>query len=128
MSHEFRTPLNSITALSQILLDRLDGDLTEEQEKQVKFIRGSAQDLTDLVNDLLDLAKVEAGKVSIRASNFNVDGVFAALRGMLRPLLSQNSSVNLVFDEPDGPARSLHRRSQSFADPEEFHLQCAEIY
>lgn len=100
MSHEFRTPLNSITALSQILLDRLDGALTEEQEKQVKFIRGSAQDLTDLVNDLLDLAKVEAGKVSIRASSFKVDGVFAALRGMLRPLLSQNSSVNLVFDEP----------------------------
>src|ERR1700730_6184552 len=100
MSHEFRTPLNSITALSQILLDRLDGDLTVEQEKQVKFIRGSAQDLTDLVNDLLDLAKVEAGKVSIRASSFRVDGVFAALRGMLRPLLSQNSSVNLVFDEP----------------------------
>jgi signal transduction histidine kinase/CheY-like chemotaxis protein len=100
MSHEFRTPLNSITALSQILLDRLDGDLTEEQEKQVKFIHGSAQDLTDLVNDLLDLAKVEAGKVSIRASSFKVDGVFAALRGMLRPLLSQNSSVNLVFDEP----------------------------
>ncbi|MGB2607097.1 MAG: ATP-binding protein [Candidatus Sulfotelmatobacter sp.] len=100
MSHEFRTPLNSITALSQILLDRLDGDLTAEQEKQVKFIRGSAQDLTDLVNDLLDLAKVEAGKVSIRATSFRVDGVFAALRGMLRPLLSQNSSVNLVFDEP----------------------------
>ena len=100
MSHEFRTPLNSITALSQILLDRLDGDLTDEQEKQVKFIRGSAQALTDLVNDLLDLAKVEAGKVSIRASNFRVDGVFAALRGMLRPLLSQNSSVNLVFEEP----------------------------
>src|SRR3984885_3503907 len=100
MSHEFRPPLNSITALSQILLDRLDGELTEEQEKQVKFIRGSAEDLTDLVNDLLDLAKVEAGKVSIRASSFRVDGVFAALRGMLRPLLSQNSSVNLVFDEP----------------------------
>ncbi len=99
MSHEFRTPLNSITALSQILLDHLDGDLTTEQEKQVRFIRGSAQDLTDLVNDLLDLAKVEAGKVSIRACNFKVDGVFAALRGMLRPLLSQNSSVNLVFDE-----------------------------
>jgi signal transduction histidine kinase/CheY-like chemotaxis protein len=100
MSHEFRTPLNSITALSQILLDRLDGELTEEQEKQVRFIRGSAQDLTDLVNDLLDLAKVEAGKVIIRPSNFKVDGVFAALRGMLRPLLSQNSSVNLVFEEP----------------------------
>jgi signal transduction histidine kinase/CheY-like chemotaxis protein len=100
MSHEFRTPLNSITALSQILLDRLDGDLTAEQEKQVNFIRGSAQDLSDLVNDLLDLAKVEAGKVTIRPSSFLVDGVFAALRGMLRPLLSQNSSVNLIFEDP----------------------------
>ena len=100
MSHEFRTPLNSITALSQILLDRLDGSLTPEQEKQVTFIRRSAQDLTDLVNDLLDLAKVEAGKVIIRPVNFRVDGMFAGLRGMLRPLLAQNSSVNLVFEDP----------------------------
>jgi signal transduction histidine kinase/CheY-like chemotaxis protein len=101
MSHEFRTPLNSITALSQILLDRLDGSLSPEQEKQVKFIRTSAQSLTELVNDLLDLAKVEAGKVTIRPAHFRVDGLFAALRGMLRPLLSQNSSVNLVFDDPE---------------------------
>jgi Anti-sigma regulatory factor (Ser/Thr protein kinase) len=63
MSHEFRTPLNSILALSRILTDKMDGELTSEQEKQVNFIRRSAQDLTDLVNDLLDLAKVEAGKV-----------------------------------------------------------------
>ncbi len=100
MSHEFRTPLNSITALSQILLDRLDGELTTEQEKQVKFIRSSAQDLMEIVNDLLDLAKVEAGKVTIRPVRFQVSGLFAALRGMLRPLLSQNSSVNLIFEEP----------------------------
>ena len=66
MSHEFRTPLNSVLALSQILIDRLDGRLAPEQEKQVRYIRQSAQDLTDLVNDLLDIAKVEAGKVTIR--------------------------------------------------------------
>ena len=100
MSHEFRTPLNSVLALSQILLDRMDGELTPEQEKQVTFIRRSAQDLTDLVNDLLDLAKVEAGKVTIRATEFSVNSLFAALRGMLRPLLAQNSSVSLVFDDP----------------------------
>lgn len=100
MSHEFRTPLNSITALSGILLDRLDGDLTPEQEKQIRFIRDSAHGLTELVNDLLDLAKVEAGKVSIRPNVFEVEGLFAALRGMLKPLLSQNSSVNLVFEDP----------------------------
>ena len=102
MSHEFRTPLNSILALSQILMDRMDGDLTAEQEKQVTFIRRSAQDLTDLVNDLLDLAKVEAGKVTIRATAFSVESLFAALRGMLRPLLAQNSSVSLVFEDAGG--------------------------
>jgi signal transduction histidine kinase/CheY-like chemotaxis protein len=101
MSHEFRTPLNSIAALSQILLDRLDGDLSSEQEKQVRLIKNSAQDLTDLVNDLLDLAKVEAGKVTIRPSQFDVSTLFSALRGMLRPLLAQNSSVRLVFDDPE---------------------------
>ncbi len=100
MSHEFRTPLNSITALSQILLDRLDGELTAEQEKQVKYIRSSALDLAEIVNDLLDLAKVEAGKVTLRPKRFEVSGLFAALRGMLRPLLSQNSSVNLIFEDP----------------------------
>ncbi len=100
MSHEFRTPLNSILALSQILMDRMDGDLTAEQEKQVTFIRRSAQDLTDLVNDLLDLAKVEAGRVTIRPTAFSVESLFAALRGMLRPLLAQNSSVTLLFEDP----------------------------
>jgi signal transduction histidine kinase/CheY-like chemotaxis protein len=107
MSHEFRTPLNSILALSQILIDRMDGDLSPEQEKQVTFIRRSAQDLTDLVNDLLDLAKVEAGKVTIRPTTFSVESLFAALRGMLRPLLAQNSSVSLVFED-SGNLPELH--------------------
>src|SRR5262249_47444258 len=55
MSHEFRTPLNSIIALSQLLLNRSDGDLTEEQEKQVSFIRKGAGTLLEMVGDLLDL-------------------------------------------------------------------------
>ncbi|HWF91851.1 MAG TPA: ATP-binding protein [Terriglobales bacterium] len=101
MSHEFRTPLNSIMALSQILLDRLDGDLSPEQDRQVRYICNSAKDLTELVNDLLDLAKVEAGKVTLRPTTFNVTSLFAALRGMLRPLLSQNSSVLLAFEDAD---------------------------
>ena len=64
MTHEFRTPLNSIINLTRILLDRLDGELTAEQDKQVRYIAKSATDLSDLVNDLLDLAKVEAGKIA----------------------------------------------------------------
>ncbi len=101
MSHEFRTPLNVILSLSRLLADRSDGDLTVEQEKQVGFIRKAAEDLSELVNDLLDLAKVEAGKISVRAGQFEVSKLFSALRGMLRPLLMQKS-LDLVFEEPAG--------------------------
>jgi signal transduction histidine kinase/DNA-binding response OmpR family regulator len=99
MSHEFRTPLNSILALSRLLLDRTDGDLTPEQEKQVGFMRKAAQELYELVNDLLDLAKVQAGKISVRRVDFRLHDLFGALRGMLRPLLV-NQAVRLVFEEP----------------------------
>ncbi|MBG1240888.1 ATP-binding protein [Nostoc sp. NZL] len=102
MSHEFRTPLNSILSLSRMLLARMDGDLTAEQEKQVTFIQKGASGLSELVNDLLDLAKVEAGKIEVRPSSFEVSDLFATLRGMLRPLLVQGSSVALNVEEPDG--------------------------
>ena len=98
MSHEFRTPLNSIISLSQLLMDRVDGDLSAEQEKQVMYIRRSADTLLELVTDLLDLAKIEAGKVTVRPNQFGVSELFGALRGMLRPLLT-NPNVTLIFDE-----------------------------
>jgi signal transduction histidine kinase/DNA-binding response OmpR family regulator len=103
MSHEFRTPLSSILALSGLLLDRADGELSAEQEKQAGFIRRSAEGLLDLVNDLLDLAKIEAGKVEVRPTEFSVAGLFSAVRGMLRPLLMAQT-VNLVFEEPETKA------------------------
>ncbi|MDR5775109.1 ATP-binding protein [Caballeronia sp. LP006] len=97
MSHEFRTPLSSIRALSKLLLERIDGELTEEQEKQVRFIRRAAEDLSETVDDLLDLAKIEAGKIDVRPVEFEVDTLFSALRGMLRPL-SPGGAVDLIFD------------------------------
>ncbi len=99
ISHEFRTPLNSIMSLARILLDRLDGDLTGEQETQVNFILESATTLAEMVNDLLDIAKVEAGKVRIRVKTFDVEELFSALKGMLKPLLADNTSVDLIFNE-----------------------------
>lgn len=101
-SHEFRTPLSSIRALSKLLLDRCDGDLTPEQEKQVRFIQESARNLSELVNDLLDLAKIESGKVDLHPEKCNVADMFSALRGMLRPLLV-SESLQLNFLEPEQP-------------------------
>jgi signal transduction histidine kinase len=99
MSHEFRVPLGAIRSISRILLDRLDGPLLDEQERQVKFIQGSAVELTEMVDDLLDLAKVEAGRITISPAWFEMVDLFSALRGMFKPILT-NPNVSLIFDEP----------------------------
>ncbi|MEO5656447.1 MAG: ATP-binding protein [Nitrospiria bacterium] len=99
MSHEIRTPLSAVHALSDLLLRRTDGPLTPEQEKQAVLIRQAARDATVLVSDLLDLAKMEAGKIVIRPSEFSLSDLFASLRGMLRPLVPTDE-VALRFDDP----------------------------
>ena len=96
-SHELRTPLSSIRALAQLLLNRMDGDLTVEQERQVGFIASAANDLSELVNDLLDLAKIEAGKVDVQLSPVQPENLFRALKGMLRPLVDEGR-VELLFE------------------------------
>jgi signal transduction histidine kinase len=104
MSHEFRTPLVSIRSITRILLDRLDGPLSEEQEKQVTFIQTAAAELSDMVNDLLDLAKVEAGRITVSPAWFEMVDLFSALRGMFKPILT-NETVTLIFEEPVGIPR-----------------------
>jgi signal transduction histidine kinase len=99
MSHEFRTPLNSILAISRMLEQHADGVLNPEQDKQVSFIRRSALDLSEMVDDLLDLAKVEAGQTVVRTTEFDAARMLGALRGMMRPLLASDA-VRLVIEEP----------------------------
>jgi signal transduction histidine kinase len=99
ISHELRTPLNAIQNVTRLLLDRIDGQLTPDQEHQVSMVRNSAIALSEMVNDLLDLAKIEAGKTVVRPREFPVADVLAAVRGMLRPLLT-NDAVALVTDPP----------------------------
>jgi signal transduction histidine kinase len=96
-SHELRTPLSSIRALAKLLLDRMDGDLTVEQERQVNFIAVAAHDLSELVNDLLDLAKIEAGKVDLLHAPVVPENLFRVLRGTLLPLVD-GTTVEMVFE------------------------------
>lgn len=107
ITHELRTPLNSIVSLAGLLIRRIDGELTAEQEKQALFIQRSAQNLTDMVNDLLDLAKIEAGKVTMKPSEFTIGEFFSALRGMFRPL-AMNENVQLIFEENSLDATRLY--------------------
>jgi signal transduction histidine kinase len=99
MSHEFRTPLASITSIADILIGGMDGPLTEEQHRQLQFVRGSVRELTEMVDDLLDLAKVDAGRISISPEWFEMVDLFSALRGIFKPIVV-NSGVSLIFEEP----------------------------
>jgi signal transduction histidine kinase len=104
MSHEFRTPLTSMTSLTSILLNRLDGPLTSEQEIQIQLVRRSVGELTEMVDDLLDLAKMDAGRITISPEWFEMVDLFSALRGIFRPIVA-NSAVSLVFSEPEAIPR-----------------------
>jgi signal transduction histidine kinase len=104
MSHEFRTPLGSILSINSLLADELDGPLSPEQHKQVAFVSTAARELSDMVDDLLDLAKIEAGRISISPAWFDMFDLFSALRGMFRPIVDA-SAVDLIFEEPLGLPR-----------------------
>jgi signal transduction histidine kinase len=101
MSHEFRTPLGSILSIARLLTDEVDGALTVEQHKQVKFVSAAAVELSDMVDDLLDLAKIEAGRISISPAWFDMLDLFSALRGMFRPIVDA-TAADLVFSDPTG--------------------------
>ena len=104
MSHEFRTPLGSILSITSLLADELDGPLSEEQHRQVAFVSTATRELSDMVDDLLDLAKIEAGRITISPAWFDMLDLFAALRGMFRPIVDA-SAVDLIFEEPEGLPR-----------------------
>ncbi|MCM8741408.1 sensor histidine kinase [Pseudomonas koreensis] len=104
MSHEFRTPLGSILSINSLLADEIDGPLSPEQHKQVAFVSSAARELSDMVDDLLDLAKIEAGRISISPAWFDMFDLFSALRGMFRPIVDA-SAVDLIFEEPVGLPR-----------------------
>ena len=127
MSHEFRTPLNSVLALSRLLLDRIDGELTAEQERQIGYIRRSAESLLELVNDLLDLSKVEAGKVDIKPAHFTVAEF---VRRIARRIASAFDLAvgRSHFRRRRGYAGTCNRRGKGRADSAQPHFQCAQVH
>ena len=96
VSHEFRTPLGSIIALAGLLAE---SPLQPEQATQVRYVAQAARELSALVDDLLDLARVEAGRIPLHEAPFELDDFLRSLRGSLDPLVAADG-VPLVFDEP----------------------------
>jgi signal transduction histidine kinase len=102
VSHELRAPVTAIIGLGRLLIDESSDPLTEEQCRQVELIRGSASDLLSLVNDLLDLAKAEAGRIEPALAEVDLKAVFGQLRGTLRPLATR-PEVEFAVAEPAVP-------------------------
>lgn len=103
VSHELRAPVTAVIGLARLLLDPSSAALTAEQRRQVDLISGSAGDLLTLVNDLLDLAKAEAGRVEPEWSGVDLRALFGQLRGTLRPLATR-PEVDFVVEEPPVPS------------------------
>jgi signal transduction histidine kinase len=107
MGHEFKTPLSAMLSILDLLLAELDGPLSSEQKRQLELVQSAAKDLSTMVTDLLDLARLEAGKTRLRLEPFRLPQLFGALRGMLRPLV-QRATVELVVEDPPESVEELH--------------------
>jgi signal transduction histidine kinase len=99
MSHELRTPLNSIIGFSKVLLNRLDGDLTERQEAYVKSVHNSSRHLLELINGILDFSRIEAGKFEMRPEKINLHDVVEECIESSLPLV-RDKRVKIEKDVP----------------------------
>ncbi|HXT08879.1 MAG TPA: response regulator [Roseiarcus sp.] len=115
MSHELRTPLNSSLILAKLLADNPDGNLTAEQVKFARTIQASGNDLLNLINDILDLSKIEAGRVDIRPDTLSLERLRKDLHGVFDPVALGKRlefSVELTPECPPTLETDLQRLEQ----------------
>jgi CheY-like chemotaxis protein/HAMP domain-containing protein len=103
MSHELRTPLNSLLILARMLSDNKDTNLTSKQVEYAKTIHAAGADLLSLINEVLDLSKVEAGKIELYATDVNMADVVTQVEQTFRPLASQKKLEFTVDVDSDVP-------------------------
>ena len=99
MSHELRTPLNSILGFTSLMREGMAGPLSDEQRRQLGFVHGSAEHLLALINDLLDLSRIESGRMDVAMAAFDFAAVAAEVGVNLKPLLAQKG-LRLEFGMP----------------------------
>ncbi len=107
MSHELRTPLNSLLILSQVLMGNEQGNLTDDQIETAKIIYSSGKDLLNLINDILDLSKVEAGKLQIELTTFSPKELAKELYQRMKPIAKHNKINFKVLVEKNVPESAV---------------------
>ncbi|MGI9276636.1 MAG: response regulator [Endozoicomonas sp.] len=111
MSHELRTPLNSLLLLAQMLAENDEGNLTEDQVESAEVIYNGGKELLTLINDILDLSKVEAGKMSINLENIDVEELCTSVKSLFKPL-ADDRGLDFVVEVEPGTTRSILSDSQ----------------
>jgi len=109
MSHELRTPLNSIIGFIGIILQGMAGEINEEQRKQLTMAKNSASHLLSLINDILDISKIEAGKVELSLGEFSLDDVVREVVEILSPMANEKG-LELTKEVPEGITLFSDRR------------------
>lgn len=104
MSHELRTPLNSILLLSRLMTENLDGNLNEDQIESARVIESSGTSLLNLIDEILDLSKIEAGKMDLDYQSISLKSVVSSLEGMFRPIVLNKGlgfTIEILNDTPE---------------------------
>ena len=111
MSHELRTPLNAIIGFSEVLIDRMFGDLNDKQDDYLKDIHSSGKHLLSLINDILDLSKIEAGRMELEITAFDAAAALANAMTLLRERAQRHSiALGLDADPQLGEIRADERK------------------
>jgi GAF domain-containing protein len=111
MSHELRTPLNAIIGFSEVLTDRMFGELNEKQEEYLKDIHASGQHLLSLINDILDLSKIEAGRMELELTDFHLPTALDNAMTLVRERATRRGiALHTTVDERLGHIRADERK------------------
>jgi signal transduction histidine kinase len=111
MSHELRTPLNAIIGFSEVLSERMFGELNEKQDEYLKDIHASGQHLLSLINDILDLSKIEAGKMELELSDFDLPMTIDNALMLIRERAGRRSiALNTAVGERVGQVHADERK------------------
>ena len=111
MSHELRTPLNSLLLLAQMLADNDEGNLSEDQIESAEVIYNGGKELLDLINDILDLSKVEAGKMAINLEDVDIEELCTSARTLFKPL-ADDKGLDFSVNIDSGTTRVILSDSQ----------------
>jgi PAS domain S-box-containing protein len=100
MSHELRTPINALIGYTALMLDRIYGELTPRQEDGLNRIQASAQHLLALINDILDLAKIEAGRMPLHLEDVSLKEVLTEIAQQMEPLIKKKTALSFTVEPP----------------------------